>query len=113
MNGMGPSPEANALTVPGEHKFNPTGKWTYMMNTRTATLQITLNPLFSPKPMNPCPSTAVSAETVRSFFLPMRYKPRGSMSGMVGKGERLGLTSIRKIGGKVMTTFTTVTRIEM
>lgn len=77
MNGIGPSPEANALTVLGERKFNLIGKRTYMMNTRTATLQITLNPLFSPKPIKQCPTTAVSAEAVRSFFLPTRYKSRG------------------------------------
>lgn len=44
-----------------------------MMNTRIATLHITTNPLFSPKPMNPCPTTAANTETVRSFFLPTRY----------------------------------------
>lgn len=83
-----------------------------MMNARIATLHNTTSPLFSPKPMSPCAATAVNTEIVRSFFLPTRYKPWASAN-CKKRGGRLALTSIRKIGGKVMTTFTTVTRIEM
>lgn len=83
-----------------------------MMNARIATLHITTNPLFNPKPMNPCAATAVNTEAVRSFFLPTRYR-FGASANCKKRGGRLVPTSIRKIGGKVMTTFTTVMRIEM
>ena len=44
-----------------------------MMNIRIARLHMATNPLFNPKPMNPCANTAVNTEVVRSFFLPTRY----------------------------------------
>lgn len=37
-------------------------------------LHIATDPLFNPKPINPCAATAVNTETVRIFFLPTRYK---------------------------------------
>lgn len=110
--GIGPSPEANALITLGENDTNLADGETYMMNIKIATLHIVTNPLFSPNPTNPCATTAINTEVVRSFFLPTRYMLWASANRQKVIWS-LALTSIRKIGGKVMTTFTTVTRIEI
>lgn len=72
-NGIGPSPEANALIISGENESNFADGETYIMNIKIATLHIVTNPLFSPKPTKPCAATAINTEVVRSFFLPTRY----------------------------------------
>lgn len=72
MNGIGPSPQANALETQRENMQQLHRPRTYMMNTMIARLHMTTNPLFNPKPISPWPATAVNTEAVRSFFLPTR-----------------------------------------